>query len=135
MKPFFPESVIDLPLATAVVRSTAVALLVALLRVFRLALVLQSFFCLVAGEGTSKSAEETVVCLSSKHSTADSACYGSHQAAVSLLAVGIVRVAVGIVRVCLTVLVALLTSSRRRPLLLLVGVARVALCLSAKMWC
>jgi hypothetical protein len=75
-----------------------------------------------------------VVCLAPQHATSDSTSDGSHQATIALLAVRVVRVAVGIVRVCLTVLVALLTSRRRCPLLLLVGVARVALCLSAEMW-
>ena len=76
-----------------------------------------------------------MVCLAPQHATSNATRDSSHQATIALLAVGIVRVAVGIVRVRLTVLVALLASRGRRPLLLLVRVARVALCLSAEMWC
>ena len=127
-----PERVPYLPLAAAVARSTAVTLLVG---VFRLALVLQSFLRLVSSEGTCESAEESVVCLSTKHTATDAACYGSHQATISLLAVGIVRVAVRVVGVRLTVLVALLPSCRRSPLILLIRVAGVALRLSTENRC
>ena len=82
-------------------------------------------------ERSSKRTQESVVGFASEHATTDASGDCAHQTAVALLAVGIVRVAVRVVRVLLPVLVALLAASGRRPLLLLVGVARITLGLSA----
>lgn len=120
----------NLPLATAVVGSTTISLLV-VLRVVGLALLLQSLLRLVAGESAREGAQETVVGFASEETSTDTSGDGSHQAAVTLLAVGVVRVAVWVVGVLLAVLVTLLAAGRGCPLLLLVGVARAALCLSA----
>lgn len=66
----------------------------------------------MAGESASEGSEEAVVCLSAEHATTDAACDGAHDATVTLLAVGIVRVAVGVVRVGLAVLVTLGATGR-----------------------
>jgi len=69
----------------------------------RLAPVFPCVFSLVAGESASKSSEEAVVCLSAENTATNAAGDGAHEATVTLLAVGVVRVA-------LTVLVTLSAS-------------------------
>lgn len=88
------------PAATVAGRTT-IALVVLVLA--RLAPVFPCVFSLVAGESASKSSEEAVVCLSAENTATNAAGDGAHEATVTLLAVGVVRVA-------LTVLVTLSAS-------------------------
>jgi hypothetical protein len=58
----------------------------------RLAPVLPCVFSLVAGESASEGSEETVVCLATKNAATNATCDGAHEATVTFLAVGVVRV-------------------------------------------
>lgn len=101
-----------------------------------LAPVLPRVLGLVAHESAGERAQDAVVGLAADVVAADAAGDGAHQAAVALLAVGVVRVAVGVVRVVallavLAVLVALRLAGGGGPGFLLRGVVGVALGLAA----
>ena len=61
-----------------------------------LAPVFPCVFSLVACESTSESSEEAVVCLSAEDTATNATCDGAHEATVTLLAVGVVRVALAV---------------------------------------
>jgi hypothetical protein len=61
-----------------------------------LAPVLPCVFSLGAGESASEGSEETVVCLAAKDAATDTTCDGAHEAAVTLLAVGVVGVGLAV---------------------------------------
>ena len=79
-----------LVLAATVARRTAVTLVVLVFA--GLAPVLECILSLVAGESAGESSEEAVVCLSAEHATTNATCDGAHETAITLLAVGVVRV-------------------------------------------
>ena len=84
-----------LVLAATVAGGTTIAAAMVLV-LAGLAPVLPCVLGLVAGESASECSEETVVCLAAKNAATDATCDGAHEAAVTFLAVGVVRVGLAV---------------------------------------